>query len=93
MAEMEQPIIDEFHGWWYYAACADVDPDLHEAYREGERGIKRRVRIKVAKAVCASCVVRNECLEDAAEKGDNHMIRGGLLPEERDRLRARDRSA
>lgn len=36
-----------------------------------------------AVATCAECPVRAECLADAERNGDEHGIRGGLLPAQR----------
>jgi WhiB family transcriptional regulator, redox-sensing transcriptional regulator len=40
-----------------------------------------------AKAVCATCPVRVECLEEALRDGELFGIRGGLTPRERRRAR------
>jgi WhiB family redox-sensing transcriptional regulator len=42
---------------------------------------------QAAKQVCASCPVREACLEMALATGDQHAILGGTTPEERGRLR------
>ena len=42
---------------------------------------------QAAKQVCASCPVREPCLEMALATGDQHAILGGTTPEERGRLR------
>lgn len=49
-----------------------------------------------AKAVCATCPVRAQCLALAIEKGDQHGIFGGTTPNERraiQRRRARKATA
>ena len=49
-----------------------------------------------AKAVCATCPVRAQCLALAIEKGDQHGIFGGRTPNERraiQRRRARKATA
>lgn len=40
-----------------------------------------------AKAVCAGCLVRDECRADALERGDGHGIWGGTSANERKTLR------
>jgi WhiB family redox-sensing transcriptional regulator len=42
---------------------------------------------QAAKRVCASCPVRQQCLEMALQIDDQHAILGGTTPEERGRLR------
>ena len=42
-----------------------------------------------AKAVCATCPVRAQCLALAIEKGDQHGIFGGRTPAERSAIRRR----
>lgn len=43
-----------------------------------------------AKAICAGCEVRNECLADALERREQHGIYGGLNPLERRALQYHD---
>jgi WhiB family redox-sensing transcriptional regulator len=42
-----------------------------------------------AKAICAGCLVRNECLATAIERNDGHGISGGTSVKERKALRRR----
>lgn len=64
------------------AACRDAeDPDLwHPTKGDWETQAK-------AKAICAGCEVRDECLEGADERDERHGIWGGLTPTERRRIR------
>jgi WhiB family transcriptional regulator, redox-sensing transcriptional regulator len=48
---------------------------------------------QAAKALCASCPVREPCLEMALQTGDRHAILGGTTPEERGRLRRQRQQA
>lgn len=43
------------------AECKDADPNLFTA-PDGERNGGRRRRVRKAKAVCAACPLRKECL-------------------------------
>lgn len=55
------------------------------------RSEKRSVKIsreQQAKAVCASCTVRAQCLDQALERGERYGIWGGLTDLERRHLRA-----
>jgi WhiB family transcriptional regulator, redox-sensing transcriptional regulator len=63
------------------AACGDQDlelfyPDPGDLETE-----------QAAKQVCASCPVKQPCLEMALQTGDQHAILGGTTPDERGRLR------
>jgi WhiB family redox-sensing transcriptional regulator len=60
------------------AACATADPDLFfpDETTPAER-------IEEAKAYCASCPIKQACLEDAIRRGDWDAICGGTTPAER----------
>ena len=65
--------------WQRQANCLGVHPDLFFP----ERGASTRE----AKAVCGSCVVRDDCLEFALRNGEKFGIWGGMSERERRRLR------
>lgn len=67
--------------WREKAACRTVDQDLFYP----PKGLPYEAA--KAKAVCASCPVRQDCLEYALANGERHGIWGGLAPRERHRLR------
>jgi WhiB family transcriptional regulator, redox-sensing transcriptional regulator len=72
--------------WWERAACRGEDPDLFFPTR-GETD-----KVEAAKAVCADCSVRADCLEEGLYEHDG--IWGGLSErgrraERRRRQRAR----
>jgi WhiB family redox-sensing transcriptional regulator len=69
----------EESGWWDYANCLGVDPDLFFP----ERGAST----KEAKEVCRGCIVREDCLEYALSHGEKFGIWGGMSERERRRLR------
>lgn len=74
--------------WYDLGDCQGVDPDLFFP----ERGAST----EEAKAVCAGCAVREQCLEFALTTGVKFGIWGGLSERERRRIRrerARDRGA
>ena len=71
---------EEQRDWWKSAACQDADPELFfpvSAVGPGREDIAR------AKAVCASCLVRQPCLEFALATHQVHGVWGGLTEEER----------
>lgn len=68
-------------GWRERAACArtGADPELFFALGAGPR---YEAQVAAAKAVCASCGVRAECLDEALIRIPDG-IAGGLTPAER----------
>jgi hypothetical protein len=71
--------------WRERAACrAGVDPDLF--FPAAESGAARGAQVRAAKAVCARCLVRSECLAEALVRIP-YGIAGGLTEHERRRLR------
>ena len=70
--------------WRVRAACSTVDPDLF--FPVGVTG-PAVGQIAAAKAVCAGCVVRDECLDFAITTNQEYGIWGGTSEEERRVLR------
>ena len=75
--------------WRSDAACRGTDPDAFFPVAEAGPAYERQVA--AAKAVCAGCPVRAECLDEALARIPDG-IAGGLTPAERRRL-ARGRAA
>lgn len=65
--------------WQDYANCRGADADLFFP----ERGASTRK----AKAICAECQVRQECLEFAIQIGEKFGIWGGMSERERRKIR------
>jgi len=65
--------------WQDYANCRGADADLFFP----ERGASTRK----AKAICAECQVRQECLEFAIQIGEKFGIWGGMSERERRKTR------
>jgi WhiB family redox-sensing transcriptional regulator len=65
--------------WQDYANCRGADADLFFP----ERGASTRK----AKAICAACEVRTQCLDYAISQGEKFGIWGGLSERERRRVR------
>jgi WhiB family transcriptional regulator, redox-sensing transcriptional regulator len=76
--------------WRSAAACASADPDLF--FPISTRGPAQK-QIARAKAICARCRVRRECLEFATSHDLTYGIWGGTTPEDRQRERRRKRRA
>jgi hypothetical protein len=65
----------KFAPWHDDAACRDAAPALFFP-EVGGTATK-------AKAICAGCPVREQCLDDAIERNEEHGVWGGMTPEER----------
>lgn len=71
--------------WRYYAVCRDEDPDLFFPVSEVGPAADQ---VQQAKAVCARCPVRSECLTNAIAEGLPFGVFGGTSESERRRLAA-----
>ncbi len=76
--------------WWPRAACRSADPELFFPVSAEGPSAAQAAR---AKAVCARCDVRQECLAFALATRQPHGIWGGTSPEERQLLRKKARAA
>ncbi len=79
------PIADEDH-WRSRGACVSADPDLF--FPISASGASR-LQEERAKAVCARCRVRSECLDYAVASRQVHGVWGGLGEAELAALRRR----
>ena len=78
-----RPSVAAAHGrvsWRELAACRTADPELFFPIGKTGPAIEE---IQRAKAVCASCPVRERCLTFALDTHQNFGIWGGLDDEER----------
>ena len=66
--------------WRALAGCRTTDPDLFFPVSVSGRSL---AQVTEAKAICAACPVRPECLAFAFETSQVHGIWGGLTEEER----------
>jgi WhiB family transcriptional regulator, redox-sensing transcriptional regulator len=76
--------------WHLEAACRGPESALFFPPTFGERRDEREMRETRAKAICAECAVRTECLEFALRVREPHGIWGGLTESERRRRLPRD---
>jgi WhiB family transcriptional regulator, redox-sensing transcriptional regulator len=74
--------------WRSASACRHANPDLFFPVATAATG--RAAQIAAAKAICADCPVRSQCLEFAQANQLTYGIWGGTTPE--DRIRARRRA-
>jgi WhiB family transcriptional regulator, redox-sensing transcriptional regulator len=70
--------------WRHHARCRDVDPELF--FPIGTTG-SAETQVQAAKAVCALCAVRPQCLAWALETAQDTGVWGGASEEERRQLR------
>jgi WhiB family transcriptional regulator, redox-sensing transcriptional regulator len=75
-------------GWQDRGACRGEDLGLFFG-PDGERQPERDIRERKAKAVCADCPVRAECLNYALSRPEKYGTWGGLNEEERSSERRR----
>lgn len=68
--------------WQHSGACRDFSPEMF-FHPDGERGPSREYRENAAKAVCASCLVIEECRDHALIVQEPYGIWGGLTEYER----------
>jgi len=80
---------DSDAGWQSYAACRGENPDWFFAPGHMEKKEERAAREAQAKAICARCPVRQQCLSFSLETREPHGIWGGLNEIERRHTLAR----
>ena len=69
---------------WVLAAACRGSGHLFFAPDDGaESRIERRRRESAAKAICAGCVVRRECLDEAVAASERFGVWGGMTERER----------
>ena len=74
--------------WRRLAACAGEHGEAFYPPLRPEKRSAKAAREQRAKAVCAGCTVREQCLEQALDQGERYGIWGGLTDGERSHLRA-----
>ena len=81
---------EEQYDWWRSAACREADPELFFPVAANGPGAREIAR---AKAVCAACRVRRQCLQYALATHQLHGVWGGTSEDERqlEARRARER--
>jgi len=70
--------------WIQRALCRDVDPDIFFPVGTSGPALEQAQR---AKAICASCKVRAQCLDWALATGQDSGVWGGMDEEERREIR------
>jgi WhiB family redox-sensing transcriptional regulator len=83
--------MDKTHtDWRHRAACRDEDPELFFPISEVGPAARQATE---AKAVCARCPVREQCLRYALDNGLDHGVFGGTTERERRAVTRRTRQA
>ena len=67
-------------GWRLLAACRDADPELFFPVSLSGPALEQ---IAQAKAICAGCPVRRQCLDFALDIRQDHGVWGGMTEQER----------
>ncbi|HEU5391093.1 MAG TPA: WhiB family transcriptional regulator [Streptosporangiaceae bacterium] len=67
--------------WRALAACQSFEPDLFFPVSSAGNSLEQ---VAQARAVCACCLVRRQCLAFALRTRQAHGIWGGLTAQERD---------
>jgi WhiB family redox-sensing transcriptional regulator len=83
---VSRPSWDEDIDWQTQAACRGADANLFFAPPHQESKEERIAREAQAKAVCARCPVREQCLSFALVTREPHGIWGGFNESERRQL-------
>jgi WhiB family transcriptional regulator, redox-sensing transcriptional regulator len=80
-----EPTYDVYRrDWRESAACRSADPELFFPVSSAGPALDRTER---AKAVCAACRVRRECLQFALATRQAHGVWGGMSEQERKKER------
>jgi len=80
----------DFWDWQLHAACRGTDSEVF-FHPERERGEARERREVAAKAICAACPVRQECLDHSLAVREPYGVWGGLTEHERAALLKRNK--
>jgi WhiB family redox-sensing transcriptional regulator len=71
--------------WRLFAACRSADPDLFFPVSSSGASL---AQVAQAKAICAGCQVRRDCLAFALATHQVHGVWGGLSEQERHPLQS-----
>ena len=74
---------DGLAGWQRFAACRGEDSVYFFAPGYFEKRGEKLAREAVAKRICATCPVRQTCLDHALSTREGHGVWGGLNETER----------
>jgi WhiB family redox-sensing transcriptional regulator len=81
VARLPAPRLEQWE-WQLSAACRGLASAAF-FHPDGERGASRVRRERAAKAICATCPVRQDCLDWALKVREPYGVWGGKTSEER----------
>ena len=90
LSRLPLPVAESWD-WQLDAACRGLNSEWF-FHRPHERGAERQARETRAKAVCASCPVRERCQEHALTIEEHYGIWGGLTENDRRKIFAARRA-
>jgi WhiB family redox-sensing transcriptional regulator len=88
LTRLPGPMMDAWE-WQHRGACVGLNPDIF-FHPYGERAREKRQRAQDAKQVCATCQVKEECLDWALRVREPAGTWGGMSEDERHTLLHRD---
>ncbi|MEB3031767.1 WhiB family transcriptional regulator [[Mycobacterium] nativiensis] len=80
------PTTDAREHWSERSLCRQIDADVFFPERDDADPTPRAEKVATAKAICALCPVRDECLQAALDNDEEFGVWGGLTKAERNRL-------
>jgi len=80
-----ETVMSHRRDWRAFGACREEDPELF--FPISSKGPAAQ-QIAAAKAVCARCQVRGECLQFALDNRQDYGVWGGTSEEERKEMRS-----
>jgi len=83
-AQPADGVLRRHRDWLAHGACRDEDPELFFPITSGGPSARQ---ILAAKAVCARCPVRSDCLRYALDDPHSYGVWGGTTDEERSGMR------
>jgi WhiB family redox-sensing transcriptional regulator len=72
-----QPVGPRQTDWMGRALCRHADADIW--FPAPNAPARDAQQVTVAKAICRGCPVKDDCLKDARERGEEFGIWGGVL--------------
>ena len=88
--KLADTVLAQGHDWRALGACRDEDPELFFPISAMGPAAEQAA---AAKAVCARCRVRSQCLAFALANRQDYGVWGGKTEEERRAMRTRRRTA
>lgn len=81
VSRIPAPVVEDWE-WQYKGACRNHATEKF-FHPEGERGRSRKERVRVAKMICATCPVLEQCRAHALAMREPYGVWGGMSEEER----------